>query len=404
METVIYSTHPIAKAIISGAAPPAAKRAAAKGVLPIPQNDLLEILAHLASDSDAELAQTARETLATQENVLAAVNSEEIAPTVLSFIAENRLFDRAVQETVLTNLKTPDEAVVKFASTTNDGNLLELVAVNQQRLIRAPAILDAILANPARTAEAERRVKETRQEFFEKSRGAEQIAAELRARGNVAGAEFIEKSEFADYLSEEKVDGHLTVDDAWLLAQHIEVSDDEVDDSWLSFDLIEEIYEETEEQRRALAEKIISESVLDGEAAPDRIALIRRIMMMGIKDRIKLAMKGDREARSILIRDSNRIVAQGVLQNPRITEQEIEKIAAMRTVPDEVLRSIGINRTWARNYLIVHNLARNPRTPLPTAMNILPRIQTKDLKAISSNRNVSEAIRKQAMRLLGTRR
>jgi hypothetical protein len=97
-------------------------------------------------------------------------------------------------------------------------------------------------------------------------------------------------------------------------------------------------------------------------------------------------------------------VSAGVLANPRITENEVEKIAAMRTVPDEILRTIGINRTWARNYLIIHNLARNPRTPMATAMNILTRIQTKDLKAISTNRNVSEAIRKQAFRLLATRK
>ncbi len=127
--------------------------------------------------------------------------------------------------------------------------------------------------------------------------------------------------------------------------------------------------------------------------------MIRRIMLMGIKDRIKLAMKGDREARSILIRDSNRLISKGVLMNPRITDQEVEKISAMRTVPEEILRTIGINRAWARSYPIIHNLARNPRVPLGTAMGILSRLQTKDLKAIASSRNVSEAVRKQAGRL-----
>jgi hypothetical protein len=122
-------------------------------------------------------------------------------------------------------------------------------------------------------------------------------------------------------------------------------------------------------------------------------------MLMTVKDRIKLGMKGDREARAILIRDSNKVVATAVIHNPRITEHEVENIAAMRTVSDEVLRQIAMNRAWARSYPIIYNLARNPRTPIATAMSILPRIRTKDLQHISQNRNVSEAVRRQSYRL-----
>jgi hypothetical protein len=118
---------------------------------------------------------------------------------------------------------------------------------------------------------------------------------------------------------------------------------------------------------------------------------------------MKLALKGDREARGILIRDANKVVCSAVVNNPRITEQEIENIAAMRTVAEEVLRLIAMNRAWARSYPIIHNLAKNPRTPIPTAMNILNRIRTKDLNSLSQNRNVSEAVRRQAYRLLGAR-
>ncbi len=126
-------------------------------------------------------------------------------------------------------------------------------------------------------------------------------------------------------------------------------------------------------------------------------------MYMKVKDRRKLGMKGDREARSILIRDSNKIVCTAVVNNPRITEHEIENISAMRTVAEEVLRIISMNRAWARSYPIIHNLARNPRTPIAAAINILPRIRTKDLKNITQNRNVSEAVRKQAYRLASIR-
>ena len=406
MNQDFFSQHPIVKAIIGGTAPAAARAAAAKGALPIPTADLLEVLTFLAQSDERELAETARQTFAEQmpETVRAAVAANEIAPPVLGFIAASPNFAHEVYAAVLNNQKTPDEAVALFAQITTDGELLELIALNQQRLIRSPQLLDAILQNRHAPPEAARRAQETRIEFFEKSRGATQIADELRARGNEAAAQFIEQAEFAQNLTTQVDENRLSLEDALLIAQHIEVPDDEVDDSWLSFDLIEEIYEESEAERRQLIEKIISETTLEGEAAAERIALIKRIMLMNIKDRVRLAMKGDREARSILIRDSNKIIATAVLANNRITEQEVEKIAAMRTAPEEVLRTIGNTRNWTRNYSVIHNLARNPRTPLGTAMTILTRIQTKDLKGITGNRNVSEAVRKQALRLLSARK
>src|SRR5205807_7772405 len=240
---------------------------------------------------------------------------------------------------------------------------------------------------------AERRARETRSEFFEKERGAEQIAQELRARGNTAAAEFFETADLTTAT------GALSIDDAWIIAQHIEVSDEDIDDSWLAGEAIEQLLTETEEQVAANAERVINSERLEGlDVSPERISLIRRIMFMTVKDRVKLALKGDREARGILIRDANKMVATGVIHNPRISDQEIENIASMRQIADEVLRLIGMNRAWARSYPIIHNLARNPRTPLGTAIHILPRIRNRDLKSISLNRNVSEAVRRQAYR------
>jgi hypothetical protein len=114
-------------------------------------------------------------------------------------------------------------------------------------------------------------------------------------------------------------------------------------------------------------------------------------------------MKGDREARGILIRDSNKVVACAVVKNPRVTEPEIESIASMRTVAAEVLRLIALNRAWARQYSIIHTLVRNPRTAIPTVINILPRIRTKDLMNLAQNRNVSEQVRRHSQRLFQAR-
>jgi hypothetical protein len=395
MTTNANSTNPVVRSIISGNAPPAARLAAARGLLPLPQADLIEALIHLSSDNDPVVARAAQGTLDAQQpsDLLSVAQTNDAAPSVLGYFASLSNASREIHEAVAGNDNTPDGAIALLAGITTDAALLEFITLNQQRLIRAPGIIDAILLNPARTAEAERRAKETRREFFEKERGARQIAQELRARGNNAAAEFFESAELAP------ADGQMSVDDAWLIAQHIEVSDADIDDTWLAREFIEEMMAETPEQIAANAQAIINAERLEGDASPERISLIRRIMFMTVKDRVKLGLKGDREARGILVRDSNKIVATAVMHNPRLTDHEVENISTMRTVAEEVLRLIGTNHAWARSYPIIHNLARNPRTPMATAVHILPRIRTKDLKAISLNRNVSEAVRRQAYRL-----
>lgn len=364
-------------------------------MLPLPQNDLLEVLVALASSPDAEIAEAASETLKDEnpDDLLIAAKADDTAPSVLTYLASHRAAKREIHESLILNGRTPDQALASLAASTPDGQLLELVAINQQRLVRCPEIIEAILGNSARTSEAERRARETKREFFEKERGAKQIADELRARGKSAAAEFFESAELTT------PDGEMSFEDAWLIAQHIEVSDDDIDDSWLPSERYEELVTETDEQKAANLQRVIESERQEGEISTERISLIRRIMFMNARDRMKLGMKGDREARSILIRDSNRVVSSAVINNPRITEQEVENIAAMRTVSDEVLRLIAMNRAWARSYTIIHNLARNPRTPIPTVVNILPRIRTKDLQNLSQNRNVSEAVRRQAYRL-----
>ena len=393
----IKSTNPAVRAILDGTAPEQARLAAASGLLPLPQADLLEVLVGLRHEQDPEIAEAATETLNSQtpEDLLASAKSEETPPAVLDYLATADNGSRETREAVILNRHTSDQAIASLASSTSDGNLLELISINQQRLVRFPKIIDAILENTARSAEAERRAKETRREFFEKERGAQQIAHELRARGNSAAAEFFESAELEEGF---------TLEDAWLIASHIEVSDGDIDESWLPSERYEELRPESAEDRAANFKRLVENERLEtGEISPERVSLIKRVMFMNVRDRMKLAMKGDREARSILIRDSNRIVATAVINNPRITDQEVENIAAMRTVADEVLRLIAAKPAWARSYSIIHNLVRNPRTPIPTVVSTLPRIRSKDLHNLTQNRNVSEAVRRQAMRLTQTR-
>jgi hypothetical protein len=136
------------------------------------------------------------------------------------------------------------------------------------------------------------------------------------------------------------------------------------------------------------------------EIQPERIPVLVRIMRMSIKDRVRFALKGSREVRMILVRDANRLVATAVVSNPRITETEIETIASLRSVHEDVLRIIGQNRAWSRSYTVIHNLVRNPKTPVFISVTFLNRLLNRDLRLLVNNKNVQELVRTMAGRIL----
>jgi hypothetical protein len=134
---------------------------------------------------------------------------------------------------------------------------------------------------------------------------------------------------------------------------------------------------------------------LGDEASADqpRASTLQKIANMGVAQRMGLAMKGSREERAVLIRDPNKIVAVAVLSSPKITESEVEGIAKMSSISEEILRMIGFSRNYTKNYNIVHALVKNPKTPVAMSMNFLQRISEKDLRALSTNRNIPEIVR-----------
>ncbi len=135
------------------------------------------------------------------------------------------------------------------------------------------------------------------------------------------------------------------------------------------------------------------------EPAPEGSA-VQRIAAMSPGQRLALAMKGTREERAILVRDPNKIVAMAVLSSPKITDSEVESIAKMANVSDDVLRAIGQTRAWAKNYAVVSALTRNPKTPVPVSLNLLSRLHESEVKVLSTDRNVPDAIRIAARRRL----
>ncbi|MGA7630299.1 MAG: hypothetical protein WCB11_06005 [Terriglobales bacterium] len=130
-----------------------------------------------------------------------------------------------------------------------------------------------------------------------------------------------------------------------------------------------------------------------------RDSTLQKIAKLDIKGRIALAMRGNKEDRTILIRDSTKLVALAVLESPKITDAEVEKIALQKNVLESVLRAIPMKRKFAKNYNIMRNLVYNPRTPLDASLGLMKQLLTRDLKNLSENKEVSETVRRTATRM-----
>jgi hypothetical protein len=368
------------------------KLAAARGLLPLSNEELVETLVALNADVDADVRAAAAGTLATvNPTVLSRLAAQPDTPTdVLGFLCFWPHAPRELIERVVFNRSTPDAALARLAAHTRDSTLIEAISLKQQSLIRCPEIIDAILTNPARAFEAERRAREVREEFFEKQFGAQMIAGEQRAQTEAAkkaasvARETVSIGGIEDLirlgLIEENVDDRL-------IAEYEE-----------EFGPFDTSFPAPDEQMEL--QELVHELATEDPPIPmERMPVFQRVALMSVKERVMLAIKGTREARMILVRDPNRIVAGAVLRNPKLTDSEVESIASIRTVPEDVLRQIGQNRTWNRSYVVMHNLVRNPRTPIAISLGFINRVQTRDLRVMSQNKNIPDVIRQTAYRL-----
>jgi len=401
------STNPIVLAITTGQAPKMAKLAAARGALPLAPQESLEVLIALQSDDDQEIKSAVESSLGmmTSAKLKPIVESPDLPSDVLGFLACWQGLPRDIYQNVILHNAMPDDALVTLAGTTQWGDVLELIALKQQSLIRTPAIIEAILSNPRRTPEADRRAREIREEFFEKEFGAQMVAEEQRASEPAPPP--VEETVFYDDLSGFIESDLIDTGDA-LLA--------EFEQEYGTLETVENTPFFTEAQSIAAldAASYIEQGPIDfaalfgedagaeviAEVEPERIPVLARIMRMTVKERVRFALKGTREVRMILVRDSNRLVSTAVVSNPRITDTEIETIASLKSVHEDVLRIIGQNRAWSRNYNVIHNLVRNPKTPVFLSINFLNRVHNRDLRLLAHNKNIPELVRTMSGRIL----
>ena len=336
--------------IESGAYPPEIVVTIARGFLPLGQDDFISVLAYLALSNDREVADLARISLhdVPARAMAEFASNEGNAPEHLARLLRAS-DDAVVLEALIRNRAVPDGEVLALARHA-EPRVQEVIVINHARILRAPEILDALLANPALTADTRRRAHETRDEFFVKQKARDDAAA--------------------------------------LLEEEPEVVDLPLDD-------IADLLERAE----AMPDEAPPLSLTESEQKDERAAAIwTRLGFMTVAEKVRLAFRGDRMIRMLLVRDRNKLVCSSVMRNPRMSEQEVEAIAGMRNVDEEVLRLLGTRRQWMSKYNIMAALIRNPKAPIGVVLPFINRLTLRDLKGLKDDKGVPQVVREQARR------
>ncbi|MGZ8854275.1 MAG: hypothetical protein ACXW2X_12845, partial [Thermoanaerobaculia bacterium] len=265
--------------------------------------------------------------------------------------------DPAVLQALIRNRAVSDADIAELARRAEPG-VQEVIVINQIRILREPGILDALLENPHLSPDVRRRALEVREEFFEKK---------VRIQEQQAAAEAAAEAERED----------------------------------LSFDAIADLLDRAEKEPGAdVTPPALNELELKDHNSR---SLWSQLQFMTISEKVQLAFKGDKMVRMFLVRERNRLVAQAAMRNPRMNESEVEQVAGMRNVDEEVLRIIGMKRDWAAKYPIAVALSKNPKTPVGVVLPLINRLTLRDLKGLKDDKGVSEVVRSMAKRLFMAR-
>jgi hypothetical protein len=375
---------------------------AAKGALSVPPEENLEILVYLAKNNKI-FGATARMTLAgwDEKASLAAASDPKTAREVLDYLIEPDNIRPKLLPALLENPSVPDSKLAKFAVSASRESIETML--KSSRVQASAGILDSLRANPYMKPEHVATVV-----GLMKTSEAPGASNETTISAAQPGTESPSvASEEADDVPDEAISAYL--------AEHAAEIEAEKDKPFQPVggivDLLgtdyfpvtankpmaelagehEEAQAATVAPAAAAAAKFVEPSKRDNS--------VQKINRLDVKGRIQLAMKGNKEERSILIRDGTKVVALAVLDAPKISDGEVEKFALQKNVLEAVLRQIPLKRRFMKNYIVVRNLVSNPRTPLDLGLGLMKHLQTQDLKNISGNKEVSETVRKLALKM-----
>jgi hypothetical protein len=141
-----------------------------------------------------------------------------------------------------------------------------------------------------------------------------------------------------------------------------------------------------------------ADEAAEDEGDEEKTRLI--LNMLSVPQRMKYALKGTASQRAVLIRDPNKVIAAAVLSSPKLTETEVEAFSRMANVSEEVLRTIGTSRAWTKSYSVISGLVKNPKCPPAISLTLMSRLNDRDVKGLVNDRNVPEALRLAARKVL----
>jgi len=337
----------------SGQAPSEIRRFAARGLLPLDADGQLQALLAVLDDPDPETAETARATFGAMAPDDLSRFLDEADPTGIEVDTIARYSqDDQVLERVIRNKNVDDQTLLRLARTVV-AMPQDALVVNQVRLLRLPALIDALFENPGLMPESRRRLNEIREEFFDKGerrREAEELKRQQEELALAAEAEPEEAAEGAEALAPGE-SGAPSQEDLLTMG-----------------------------------------------------ALYRRIGVMTVQEKINLAYSGGKEERRILIGDANILVGQAVLKSRGLTINEVESFCMMRHLDDEIFRLVSLKRDWMRHPGVVQALVKNPSVPIAIALPLVKRLSYRDLKSVMRDPNLPEGIRITAKKLLVEKR
>jgi len=395
---------------------------AAKGALSVPPAEAIEILVYLAKHNKV-FGDLARMTLAgwDEKASFAAASDPKTSREVLDYLVAPDNLRPKLLPALLENPSVPDAQLAKFAISATP----EAIAVMlQSARVRASAeVLKFLRSNPYLKGEqssavvnllsaggapapssAESKAVSSSGPLVDKA-----IAPESGGLIEEAASDAAEDGDVPDeavtvYLAENAAEIATAADKPFqpvggiveLLGTDLGGPEDKATEIVASTEKVaEKVAGESAGAAAARAKPAAGTLVPPGQ----RDNAVQKINRLDIKGRIQLALKGNKEERSLLIRDGTKVVALAVLEAPKLSDGEVEKFALQKNVLEAVLRQIPLKRRFMKNYIVVRNLVANPRTPLDLGLGLMKHLQTQDLKNISANKEVSETVRKLASKM-----
>ena len=364
--------------------PPGARMAAARGLLPLVTRDLATLLCYLLQDPDPRIARQAQRSLRDlPPSLLETTLASDVNPKVVAYFARQPLPEERLYDMILFNRATADETFELLAGRLESARLLDVIATNQQRMIRHPAIARALVGNRHTSASTAAMVRE----FYRLFTGSDDALREPTPPAAAAPPPPPTPPPAADEdLPEPAPDAAETQEargeEAWEEFEGLPEEDQELPDVSIE-DLEKESFEA--EDAAALQFLIDPERELSSE---ERKTLAVRLRKMRVVDQMRIALKGNTEARMILIKSANKLIQECVMRNSRLTIEEVMKVARDKSMREEIVRMVTLSKDWTKNYIVRLNLTWNPKTPLTQALKYLNLLNEKDLAAIAKSKQV----------------